>query len=212
MDIDLKSCLRAARASLQLQEFLIAIASSTWLPKAVAKPILPPGLGVSVKTLNAWAATYDDFREAMSQAKELEYAWWLAVGRKCQFTRSWNSSAWALQMNGFRKRFHDRVPAQDKTPEESVNAEQLRAEMERKLSRIADAGAEARFLAELTPGELKSLRYDSGFPAAARAARANGKLAHLVDPGGPRRGQDAKRRGMDTGLRLRVDASDRRQL
>ena len=24
------------------------------------------GLGVSVKTLNAWAATYDDFREAMS--------------------------------------------------------------------------------------------------------------------------------------------------
>ena len=52
------------------------------------------GLGVSVKTLNAWAATYDDFREAMSQAKELEYAWWLAVGRKGQFTRTWNSSAW----------------------------------------------------------------------------------------------------------------------
>ena len=101
------------------------------------------GLGVSVKTLNAWAATYDDFREAMSQAKELEYAWWLAVGRKCQFMRKWNSSAWALQMrNRFRKRFGDRGPAKDKTPEESVNAEQLRAEMERKLSRIADTGAE----------------------------------------------------------------------
>ena len=100
-------------------------------------------LGVSVKTLNAWAAAYEDFRQAMSEAKELEYAWWLAVGRKNQFTRTWNASAWALQMrNRFRKRFHDRGPAQDETPEESVNAEQLRAEMERKLSRIADAGRE----------------------------------------------------------------------
>ena len=107
------------------------------------KAEIAASLGVSVKTLNAWAATFDDFREALSQAKELEYAWWLAVGRTCQFTRTWNASAWALQMrNRFRKRFHDRVPAQDETPEESVNAEQLRAEMERKLSRIADAGAE----------------------------------------------------------------------
>ncbi len=101
------------------------------------------GLGVSIKTLNAWAAAHDDFREAMSQAKELEYAWWLAAGRKGQFMRNWKPSGWALQMrNRFRKRFRDRVPAKDKTPEESVNAEQLRTEMERKLSRIADAGTE----------------------------------------------------------------------
>ena len=74
------------------------------------------GLGVSVKTLNAWAATYNDFREAMSDAKELEYAWWLAVGRKGQFTRNWNGSAWALQMrNRFRKRFCECVPAKDET-------------------------------------------------------------------------------------------------
>lgn len=107
------------------------------------KAEIAAGLGVSVKTLNAWAAAYDDFREAMIEAKELEYAWWLAVGRKGQFTRTWNSSAWALQMrNRFRKRFHDRIPAKDEAPEESVNAEQLRAQMERKLSRIADAGAE----------------------------------------------------------------------
>ncbi len=101
------------------------------------------GLGVSVKTLNAWAKIYDEFREAMRSAKEVEYAWWLAAARKGQFTRAWNATAWALQMqNRFRKRFRDRVPAQDKRPEDSVNAEQLRAEMERKLSRIADAGAE----------------------------------------------------------------------
>jgi hypothetical protein len=107
------------------------------------KAEIAAALQVSVKTLNAWAKTYDEFREAMSRAKELEYAWWLAVGRQNQFTRAWNASAWALQMrNRFRKRFGDRRPAQDKTPEESVNAEQLRAEMERKLSRIADAGRE----------------------------------------------------------------------
>lgn len=106
------------------------------------------GLGVSVKTLNAWAATYEDFREAMSRAKELEYAWWLEAGRKGQFMRNWKASGWALQMrNRFRKRFHNRIPAEVKTPKDSVNAEQLRAEMERKLSRIADAGRE-----DIVPG------------------------------------------------------------
>ncbi len=100
-------------------------------------------LQVTVKTLNAWAKAYEEFREALSRAKELEYAWWLTAGRKGQFMRTWNASGWALQMrNRFRKRFRDRVPAKDETPEDSVNAEQLRAEMERKLSRIADAGAE----------------------------------------------------------------------
>ena len=41
------------------------------------KAEIAAGLGVSVKTLNAWAAAYEDFRQAMSEAKELEYAWWL---------------------------------------------------------------------------------------------------------------------------------------
>jgi hypothetical protein len=107
------------------------------------KAEIAAALQVSVKTLNAWAAAYEDFRQAMSEAKELEYAWWLAVGRKNQFKRTWNASAWALQMrNRFRKRFGGCRPAKDETPKESVNAEQLRAEMERKLSRIADAGRE----------------------------------------------------------------------
>jgi hypothetical protein len=106
------------------------------------KAEIAAGLGVSVKTLNAWMTAHNEFREAMSRAKELEYAWWLTAGRKGQFMRTWKSSGWALQMrNRFRKRFGDRVPAKDKKPEESANAEQLRAEMERKLSRIADAGA-----------------------------------------------------------------------
>jgi hypothetical protein len=121
----------------------------TLAAKGCGKAEIAAGLGVGVKTLNAWAAAFDDFREAMSEAKELEYAWWLKVGRESQFKRSWNASAWALQMrNRFRKRFGGGSPAKDETPEESVNAEQLRAEMERKLSRIADAGA-----ADIVPGE-----------------------------------------------------------
>jgi len=107
------------------------------------KAEIAAALQVSVKTLNAWTKANDEFCEAMSRAKELEYAWWLAAGRRGQFMRTWNASGWALQMrNRFRKRFHDRFPAQNDTPEDSVNAEQLRAEMERKLSRIADAGTE----------------------------------------------------------------------
>ena len=111
--------------------------------KGFCKAEIAAALQVSVKTLDAWMKTNNEFGEAMSRAKDLEYAWWLTAGREGLFTRTWNSSAWALQMrNRFRKRFCDRDPAKDDTPEESVNAEQLRAEMERKLSRIADAGAE----------------------------------------------------------------------
>ena len=111
--------------------------------KGCGKAEIAAGLQVSVKTLNAWMAAYDEFREAMSRAKELEYAWWLTVGREKQFTRTWNASAWALQMrNRFRKRFGDRAPPSKSTSEESVNAEELRAAMVRKLSRIADARRE----------------------------------------------------------------------
>ena len=139
----MKSCLSASAGVLPAIIPPIAIAFSFSPLKVAEKPRSPRGLGVSVKTLNAWAAAYEDFRQAMSEAKEVEYAWWLWVGRKNQFKRSWNASAWALQMrNRFRKRFGYRSPAKDETPEENVNAEQLRAEMERKLSRIADAGRE----------------------------------------------------------------------
>jgi hypothetical protein len=110
--------------------------------KGCGKAEIAAGLGVSVKTLNAWAAAYEDFREAMSRAKELEYAWWLTAGREGQFMQSWKAGGWALQMcNRFRKRFGDRAPPR-KTPQESANAEELRAAMERKLSRIADARTE----------------------------------------------------------------------
>ena len=107
------------------------------------KAEIAAALQVSVKTLNAWIKAYDEFRDAMSRAKEIEYAWWLAAGRKGQFMRTWSASGWALQMrNRFRRRFRDRFPVEDQKPEDSVNVEQLRAEMERKLSRIADAGGE----------------------------------------------------------------------
>jgi DNA-directed RNA polymerase specialized sigma24 family protein len=107
------------------------------------KAEIAAALQVSVKTLNAWVKAHDDFRGAMSRAKDMEYAWWLTAGRKGQFMRAWNANGWAMQMrNRFRKRFRDRFPAHEEPPKDSVNAEQLRDEMERKLSRIADAGAE----------------------------------------------------------------------
>ncbi len=107
------------------------------------KAEIAAALAVSVKTLTAWMKTHDEFREAMTRAKELEYAWWLAAGRKGQFMRTWNATGWALQMrNRFRKRFRDRVPLRrEDEPKDSVNAEHLRDEMERKLSRLADTGA-----------------------------------------------------------------------
>ena len=38
------------------------------------KAEIAAALHVSVKTLNAWTKTYEEFREAMNRAKELEYA------------------------------------------------------------------------------------------------------------------------------------------
>jgi hypothetical protein len=98
---------------------------------------------VSRKTLDAWAKAHPEFREAMSRAKDLEYAWWLGVGRTKQFDKTWNATSWALQMrNRFGKRFRDRAPASQpaEEPKDPMHAERLRDEMERKLSRIADAG------------------------------------------------------------------------
>ena len=46
------------------------------------KAEIAAALAVSVKTLAAWMKSHDEFREAMTRAKELEYAWWLAAGRK----------------------------------------------------------------------------------------------------------------------------------
>lgn len=99
-------------------------------------------LGVTAKTLSSWAKAHEEFREAMIHAKELEYAWWLAAGRKGQFMRNWNASGWALQMrNRFGKRFRDRIRPKDEADRKGdVNADQLRDEIERKLSRVAAAG------------------------------------------------------------------------
>ena len=108
------------------------------------KAEIAAALSVSRKTLNAWIKAHGEFREAVRQAKDLEYAWWLATGRKGQFEKGWNAASWALQMrNRFGGYFADRSdkPAKRKR-KGSKNAERLRAEMERKLSRIADAGEE----------------------------------------------------------------------
>ncbi len=108
------------------------------------KAEIAAALAVSSKTLNTWIKVYGEFRAAMSDAKDLEYAWWLAAGRKGQFDKTWNATSWALQMrNRFGGRFRDRVPVQrEEQPKDGVNAEKLRGQMERKLSRIADASAE----------------------------------------------------------------------
>ena len=100
-------------------------------------------LSVAAKTLGAWAAAHPEFREAMHRAKDLEYAWWLGKGREGVDNKGWNSAAWALQMrNRFGKRFREGTPAARNAsePKDGVNAERIREDMERKLSRIADAG------------------------------------------------------------------------
>jgi hypothetical protein len=101
-------------------------------------------LCVSRKTLGAWAKVHPEFRDALRCAKELEYAWWLKAGREGQFIKGWNAVSWALQMrNRFGYRFrNDAAPGRGGEPKEAANAAQLRDELERKLSRIADAGQE----------------------------------------------------------------------
>jgi hypothetical protein len=112
-------------------------------------------LKVDRRTLNAWVKAYPDFREAMRQAKELEYAWWLKTGRNGQFDKSWNAASWTLQMrNRFPDRFSDaKKPAKEKR-KEANNADRLREDMERKLSRIADASREARLPGEPDAGPV----------------------------------------------------------
>ena len=132
MDIDLEvlPARRRGRPSSYRSSYCERVLSLA--TEGCCKAEIAVGLGVSVKTLNAWTKAYDEFREAMGRAKELEYAWWLAAGRKGQFMRTWNASGWALQMrNRFRKRFRDRFPAHEEPAEEVVNAGQLRADMER---------------------------------------------------------------------------------
>ena len=101
-------------------------------------------LGISRQTLNAWIKAHPDFREAMSRAKDLEYAWWLKKGRE-GLMEAWNAASWALQMrNRFGQLFLQRpnaAPHRPEEPKDSMNAEKLRDDIERKLSRIADAGA-----------------------------------------------------------------------
>jgi hypothetical protein len=109
--------------------------------KGCCKAEIAAALGVSGKTLGAWAKAHPEFRDALSCAKELEYAWWLKAGREGQFIRGWNAASWALQMrNRFGKRFRGgAAPASGEEAKEATNAGRLRDEMERKLSRIADA-------------------------------------------------------------------------
>src|SRR6516165_9593805 len=70
------------------------------------KAEISAALRVSRKTLDGWAKAHPEFREALTCAKELEYAWWLRAGREGQFVKGWNAASWALQMrNRFGKRF-----------------------------------------------------------------------------------------------------------
>jgi hypothetical protein len=123
--------------------------------KGCGKAEIAADLKINTKTLNAWMKAHLDFREAMRQAKELEYAWWLKTGREGQFLKSWNATSWMLQMrNRFPDRFSDaKKPAKEKR-KEAHNADRLREDMERKLSRIADASAEERLPGEPDAGPV----------------------------------------------------------
>jgi hypothetical protein len=108
------------------------------------KTEIAAALSICRKTLNSWMKAHPGFRDAMERAKDLEYAWWLGIGRKSQFDKNWNAGSWNLQMrNRFGSRFSDGAKGATKEKSEDPrNAERLRGEMERKLSRIADEGGE----------------------------------------------------------------------
>jgi hypothetical protein len=94
-------------------------------------------LDISHATFARWLHEHEDFRDAATRAKELEYAWWLTAGRRGQFQKGWNAQGWALQM---RNRFADRFRIRDETPGEAPqDATGVRDAMERKLSRIAES-------------------------------------------------------------------------
>ena len=115
------------------------------------KAEIAAALGVVCKRLDVWAAVHPEFRDALRRARALEYAWWLEAGRKGMNDKSWNLASWELQMrNRFGKRFTGRGTARQRSPEpkDSPNADRLREDMERKLSRIADAS-----WAQQIPGE-----------------------------------------------------------
>jgi hypothetical protein len=111
--------------------------------RGCCKAEIAAALCVSRKTLDGWAKAHPEFRQALSRAKDLEYAWWLKTGREGQFVKGWNAASWALQMrNRFGKRFRRGMHSRGEEPKDANNAAQLRDEMERKLSRIADTGQE----------------------------------------------------------------------
>jgi hypothetical protein len=111
--------------------------------EGASKTEIAAALCVSRKTLETWGAAHPEFREAMRRAKDLELAWWLKAGRQGQFEKNWNAASWAMQMRTrFGKRFEARAPTQQplSPAKDSLNAKRTREDMERKLSRIADAG------------------------------------------------------------------------
>jgi hypothetical protein len=112
--------------------------------KGFSKAEIAADLGVSQRMLDSWGTAHPEFREAMRRAKDLEYAWWLRTGREGLTDKNWNLASWELQMkNRFGRRFAGRGAQKQAAPEpkESINAGRIREDMERKLSRIADAGA-----------------------------------------------------------------------
>jgi hypothetical protein len=120
---------------------------------------LAAALGICTKTLRAWTRAHPEFREAMRIAKDFEYAWWMAKGRMGQFDKTWNASSWALQMrHRFGARFRDEKERHSLRPtpaaSQPVDEEAMRASLERKLARIADAGGAAEVSRE--PVEIRA--------------------------------------------------------
>lgn len=55
-------------------------------------------------TLYKWADTYEDFRTALSRAKQFEQLWWENAGRQGMFAEKFNALVWKTSMQA---RFRD---------------------------------------------------------------------------------------------------------
>lgn len=67
-------------------------------------------LDISRQTLDNWQAAHPEFLEAMTRAKDLSLAWWETAGQEGIFERSFNATAWGLQVrNRFPEDYRDKT-------------------------------------------------------------------------------------------------------
>ena len=119
---------------------VLELAAQGW-----SKAEIAADLGVAAQDARRLGRGAPRVPRGFARAKDLEYAWWLKAGREGHSRKNWNLASWeAADAQPLRQSVSPgRAPTRSasREPKDSTNAERIREEIERKLSRIADAGA-----------------------------------------------------------------------